>query len=137
MAHNHRATGHLIFETATGCAIDHQSLALSLSFLTGCRFRLLFGQERYECIGIDSFHTGSAILFRPNQVTRGSRCRTRRFTQLGSYGSGQAPPGSRWGWRTEIEQPYDDHLVITMTNISPDGEEAKAVEVQYTRKPTA
>lgn len=53
--------------------------------------------------------------------------------QFDSYGDGQTPPGPRWGWRTEIEQPDDDRLVIVMTNISPDGEEAKAVEVEYTR----
>ena len=40
------------------------------------------------------------------------------------------------GMVRSIEQPDDDRLVIVMTNISPDGEEAKAVEVEYTRRKT-
>ena len=34
-----------------------------------------------------------------------------------------------------IEQPDADTLVIVMTNISAKGEEAKAVETRYKRKP--
>lgn len=53
-----------------------------------------------------------------------------RFVALGSYGDGQGGPD----WRTEIEHPDDDHLVITMFNILPQGEQAKAVETCYRRK---
>ncbi len=88
-------------------------------------------EKRWECAWIDSFHTGSSILF--SQAAESGD--PGHFTALGSYGDGQTPPGPRWGWRTEIEQADDDHLTITMTNISPEGEEAKAVEVEYTRKP--
>jgi hypothetical protein len=97
-------------------------------------------EKRWECAWVDSFHTGSSILFSQtasrtaSQVANGAE--PDHFTVLGSYGDGQTPPGPRWGWRTEIEQPDDDHLVITMTNISPEGEEAKAVEVEYARRPT-
>jgi hypothetical protein len=86
-------------------------------------------ERRWECAWVDSFHTGSSILF--SQTANGAE--PAHFTALGSYGDGQTPPGPRWGWRTEIEQADDDHLVITMTNISPEGEEAKAVEVLYVR----
>jgi len=87
-------------------------------------------EARWECAWVDSFHTGSSILF---SQTAG-KTDPGYFSALGSYGDGQTPPGPRWGWRTEIEQPSEDRLIITMTNISPDGEEAKAVEVEYTRR---
>ncbi|MEL1265343.1 DUF1579 domain-containing protein [Pseudoxanthomonas putridarboris] len=54
-----------------------------------------------------------------------------RLDVLGSYGDGQGGP--RWGWRTRLEQPDDDTLVITMSNITPQGEEMLAVETRYTR----
>ncbi|MEQ1513000.1 MAG: DUF1579 domain-containing protein [Lysobacteraceae bacterium] len=87
-------------------------------------------EKRWECAWVDSFHNGSSIMF---SHTTGD-ADPAHFAVLGSYGDGQTPPGPRWGWRTEIEQSDDDSLVITMTNISPDGEETRAVEVEYTRK---
>lgn len=92
-------------------------------------------ERRWECAWVDSFHTGSSILFSQTASHNAQGAEPPHFTVLGSYGDGQTPPGPRWGWRTEIEQADDDHLTITMTNISPEGEEAKAVEVEYTRKP--
>lgn len=92
-------------------------------------------EKRWECAWVDSFHTGSSILFSQTASHTAHGAEPPHFTVLGSYGDGQTPPGPRWGWRTEIEQIDDGHLTITMTNISPEGEEAKAVEVEYTRKP--
>lgn len=86
-------------------------------------------ERRWECAWVDSFHTGSSIMFSASPETAVAE----RFSVLGSYGDGQAPPGPRWGWRTEIEQPDDDRLVIVMTNIAPDGREGRAVEVDYAR----
>jgi hypothetical protein len=43
------------------------------------------------------------------------------------------PPGPPWGWRTEIAQPEPDRLVITHYNITPDGQEAMAIETDYRR----
>ncbi len=93
-------------------------------------------ERRWECAWIDSFHSGSSIVFSQGQAFSHSAGETEpaHFAVLGSYGDGKTPPGPRWGWRTEIEQLDDDHLVIVMTNISPDGDEAKAVEVEYTRR---
>lgn len=80
----------------------------------------------WESAYVDSFHTGTSILFSTAPADAA------HFAALGHYGDGQGGPD--WGWRTEIEQPDDDHLVITMYNITPGGEEAKAVEVRYARK---
>lgn len=75
----------------------------------------------------ESFGTGTQLMFSTGRAGPQSA-----FGVLGSYGDGQGGPD--WGWRTEIEQPDADTLVIVMTNITPQGEEAKAVETRYTRK---
>jgi len=81
--------------------------------------------KSYESAWVDSFHTGTSIMLSNSPAIE------ERFTALGSYGDGQGGPP--WGWRTQIKQPGDDELVITMFNISPQGEETKAVETRYGR----
>lgn len=84
-------------------------------------------ERRYESAWAESFGTGTSIMF--STSTPGDP----RLSMLGSYGDGQGGP--RWGWRTEIEQPDDNTLDLRMYNISPTGEEALAVEVNYRRVP--
>lgn len=88
-------------------------------------YGLHLDENRHEAAWVDSFHTGSSILFSA-AVDDGNG-----FKALGSYGDGQGGP--RWGWRTEISQPADDRIVVRMFNIEPEGQEAKAVETVYDR----
>lgn len=88
-------------------------------------YGLHLDEDAYEVAWVDSFHTGSAIMFSTAHADDSG------FKALGSYGDGQGGP--RWGWRTAIAQPAADELVITMFNITPDGVEARAVETRYGR----
>lgn len=83
-------------------------------------------RDRYEMAWIDSFHNGTAIMFCEGE--HGAL----PVSVLGHYGGhdGSDP----WGWRTTFELESADHLVITAWNITPQGEEAKAVEIDYRRK---
>lgn len=79
----------------------------------------------YVTSWIDSFHNGTAIM-----VSRSpGEGHTDGFSVLGGYGAGD----ERWGWRTEVAFPSADRLTITHYIITPGGEEAKGVEIEYER----
>lgn len=80
------------------------------------------GTGQLQCAWIDSFHNGTAIMFSENNGT------SFPFSVRGSYGK-----EPKWGWRTELTPVDDRHFVITMYNITPDGDEAKAVEMSFER----
>lgn len=88
-------------------------------------YGLHLDENAYESAWVESFGTGTSIMFSSGPAGGDE------FDVLGSYGDGKGGP--RWGWRTQIEQPDADQLIITMTNITPQDEAAKAVEVRYRR----
>lgn len=79
---------------------------------------------KFQSAWVDSFHNGTGIMFSEDAQPE------KLFSVLGSYSGG----GEVWGWRTEIEMPDNNTLIIKSTNISPDGELSGGVTTHYHRK---
>jgi len=80
---------------------------------------------RFEAAWIDNCHMGTGMLFSTGDALSDG------FSVLGSYPDGQGGP--EWGWRTEFRLLAPDRLTLTAYNITPAGQEARAVEAAYTR----
>lgn len=76
-------------------------------------------------VWLDTWHNGFRMMSCEGQELPGGGIDVR-----GSYPGGPDMPD--WGWRTRLE-PDEDTWTLTMFNVSPQGEEARAVLVRYER----
>ena len=88
---------------------------------------LLIGYEAelVTAIWADSWHMGKKFMQCQGVIKENGSVDVR-----GQY---QAPPGPDWGWRIVLEHEGENTLNLTMYNITPEGQEALAVEAVYSR----
>ncbi len=90
---------------------------------------LLLGAEEatgaVTAVWIDTWHMGDGIMICPGAANEAGAIVVR-----GSYA---APPGPDWGWRTELAPDGPDGWRLRMINVTPDGQEMLAVEVDFGR----
>jgi hypothetical protein len=82
-------------------------------------------KEAVTAAWVDSWHMSTTIM-----SCAGKADDSGNIDVLGSY---QAPPGPDWGWRIEVARPRPDALVITMYNVTPEGQSELAVRADYER----
>jgi len=82
-----------------------------------------------EVVWVDSWHTGSKFM-----LFHGEDDKEGLVAVRGTYA---APPGPDWGWRIVLGADSADEIHILMYNITPDGQEALAVEARYDRAEAA
>ena len=80
--------------------------------------------NQYEASWVDSYHTNTAIMFCTGTEKENG------FSVLGGYPDPTGGPD--WGWRTEVTL-LGNELVLTAYNISPEGEEYKAMVTNLVR----
>lgn len=76
-------------------------------------------------VWIDSWHTSNKFM-----LFHGEEGKPGLVAVRGSYA---APPGPDWGWRITIGADSADEFHVVMHNITPEGQEALAVETRYRR----
>ncbi|MEH6452866.1 MAG: hypothetical protein V7782_07470 [Psychromonas sp.] len=86
---------------------------------TGC-----FTINKNGAIWIDSWHQPKSMLCLNVPDTLGL------FTVKNSY---DVPSSPSWGWQSKLSERPDGKLVLQMTNITPWGEDGRAVRMVFTR----
>lgn len=83
------------------------------------------GTKKLQNSWIDSFHTGTEIMFSEGTISN------EKMEVTGTYFAGESEPG--WSWRTVLERTGADELNSTAFNITPKGEESIAIEIKFNR----
>lgn len=81
-------------------------------------------EEKHVVVWVDTFHMSTGPMLSKGLADEGEL-----LNVLGTYQAGDEV----WGWRTVIKIDGQDRLEVVAYNITPAGEEAKAIEVQYRR----
>lgn len=91
---------------------------------------ILIGDEQdsdsIKAFWIDSWHLSDKFM-----VSEGVRGTNGTISLKGFYA---VPDHPDWGWRTIIEPECDNSFKITMYNVTPEGEESLAVEMEFKRQ---
>jgi len=87
--------------------------------------RLATSATPIDLVWIDSWHMGHEFMT--------LRAEPHEDVIVSAKGTYPAPPGPDWGWRIALLTSDDGEFRIEMDNITPDGEEADAVELRFKR----
>lgn len=81
--------------------------------------------EDVQVMWVDSWHTSNKFMqFHSQEDKEGL---------VAVHGTYAAPPGPDWGWRIVLKSDNTNEFHIVMYNITPDGQEALAVDARYKR----
>lgn len=83
------------------------------------------GLATWSATWVDSWHMGDVAM-----TLEGTPVANETISVRGGYA---APPGPDWGWRIVVSPRGPDGFDVRMYNITPEGEEALAVEARFTR----
>ena len=81
--------------------------------------------EMAMAVWLDSWHTSEQFMHLEGSIEESG--------MLNFKGSYTAPSGPDWGWRITLQVDDNESFLITMYNITPDGEELWAVKGVYER----